>query len=95
MSYCQCGGYLGSGGVDGYAGRWCRCANPKLLDAPAMTSNSFTLIVPTYQDYYEPSEEQKELEDLRLRIKEIADNMEGVPKEFEETFKKKFKDILA
>lgn len=72
MSYCVCGGYLGSGGIDSYAGRWCKCANPKLLDSISMTSNSFTFI-PTYQDYYESSQEQKELEFAYQRIKQLED----------------------
>ena len=40
MSYCKCGGYLGSGGVDGYAGRWCKCSNPVLTTTGTSTSTT-------------------------------------------------------
>ena len=43
MSYCKCGGYLGSGGVDGYSGRWCRCVNPVANTPVAFSSNKISL----------------------------------------------------
>ncbi len=39
MSYCKCGGYLGSGGVDGYAGRWCKCATPVQNNSEVMSKD--------------------------------------------------------
>jgi len=49
MSYCKCGGYLGSGGIDGYAGRWCQCANPTKQYIPTITSTEITLPRGTYE----------------------------------------------
>lgn len=46
----------------------------------------------TYDDYYEPSKEQIELEELKQRIKNLQ---QEIPPEFEETFRKRFRDILA
>lgn len=69
MSYCVCGGYLGSGGVDSYSGRWCRCANPKIAPMSITTSE---FILPTYKDYYEPSEEQKRIDDLETLLRDIT-----------------------
>jgi hypothetical protein len=46
----------------------------------------------TYQDYYEPTEDQIELDRLRKLIIEYS---QEVPPEFEATFRKRFKDILA
>ena len=43
MSYCICGGYLGSGGADGYAGRWCSCANPQLSTVQTVTTSEIKL----------------------------------------------------
>lgn len=69
MSYCICGGYLGSGGVDSYSGRWCRCINPKLAPL-GMTTSEF--IIPTYQDYYEPSEHETRIEKIETLLQEIS-----------------------
>lgn len=46
----------------------------------------------TYKDYQELTEEQTELDKLKQRI---IDLQQEIPPEFEETFKKRFKDILA
>ncbi len=46
----------------------------------------------TYDDYRELTDTEKELDNLKQRIVELQ---EEVPPEFEETFRKKFKDILA
>lgn len=37
MSYCECGGWLGSGGIDGYSGRYCRCASPRMATSLVST----------------------------------------------------------
>lgn len=39
MSFCICGGYLGSGGVHSYSGRWCRCERPVLSDQTTISSS--------------------------------------------------------
>ena len=41
--FCKCGGYLGSGGIDSYSGRYCRCANPIADNTVGYTSSKFTL----------------------------------------------------
>lgn len=52
MSYCICGGYLGSGGVDGIAGvRWCRCAQPKMVDMKPLTFIQGLAPTPIFIDY--------------------------------------------
>ena len=42
-NYCKCGGYLGSGGIDGYAGRWCQCVNPEVDNRPVVTTTEIHL----------------------------------------------------
>ena len=60
--YCKCGGYLGSGGVDGYAGRWCNCANPVLADLTTIVSgDTITLydgFVPSVAEVLKAENEQ-------------------------------------
>jgi hypothetical protein len=51
--------------------------------------------MPTYKDYYEPSYEQKELDELKQNLIEFYSEIKDTNPEFEETFKKRFKDILA
>lgn len=72
MSYCVCGGYLGSGGADGIAGvRWCRCAQPKMVDLKPITFIQDLTPTPIHIDC-EPSEDQKRVEQLETLLQEIT-----------------------
>ncbi|GAG27449.1 unnamed protein product [marine sediment metagenome] len=70
MSYCKCGGYLGSGGVDGYAGRWCQCANPVMDDTQTVSSGQVTLTC-TCSGCKELEAENKALREEVERLEEI------------------------
>jgi len=37
-NHCECGGFLGTGSVDGYGGRWCKCVNPKPTNNATITT---------------------------------------------------------
>lgn len=71
MSYCVCGGYLGSGGVDSYSGRWCRCATTKQVNNLSITTTSVSLqplcvkVDPT----------QTEIDELKEQIKTLVSYM--------------------
>ena len=67
MNHCQCGGYLGSGGVDGYAGRWCRCLNPTMSNGLTFTSSQ-VVIVKDVRD-----QEIDELKSENKRLREVLE----------------------
>lgn len=50
--------------------------------------------LPTYKDYYEPSQEQLALQELEQSLKDFYKELKSESPEFAKTFKKKFKDIL-
>jgi hypothetical protein len=62
MSYCQCGGFLGSGGWDGYSGRWCRCASPKQVLGHSYATGALIT------GHYISTEELQSIELLRTRL---------------------------
>lgn len=51
--------------------------------------------MPTYTDYHEPTEAEIQLEEVKNNLKEFYEDMQQPDAEFEKTFKKRFKDILA
>lgn len=89
MSFCICGGYLGTGGVDAYSGRWCRCTNPIVAVVPLQTSTNLTiqnqvneglhLTLDKLKEGFKPKEEVKEARKLYGSIP--LDEFEEVIKE--------------
>ncbi len=65
-NYCQCGGYLGSGGVDSYSGRWCRCANPKMATGYSFSSSK--IVMGEYVSI-------EEIENNKNRIKQLEQEL--------------------
>lgn len=80
-SYCRCGGYIGNGGVEGFAGKWCKCINPIRSNIGIFVSDEIKL-------------DSKHI-DLKQRILQFRDEIVESNPEFEATFKKYFWDILA
>lgn len=75
MSYCICGGYLGSGGVDGITGvRWCRCAQPKMVTTQLITMVQGLAPTPIHIDC-EPSEEYNRIRELEALLREIRNEL--------------------
>jgi hypothetical protein len=79
MSYCRCGGYLGSGGVDSYAGRWCNCDNPLVDQVGTIASSGYVVLkkhIPgdplvTINPYTEKTESVT-MEEILPILKEVA-----------------------
>ncbi len=96
MSYCQCGGYLGSGGVDGYSGRWCSCASPIATNVVGTAGN--VIYVPKGNLNVFPIEEvASKFEDILLLLKEMdsaLDNYNGNPIWKNGVYHKRIKQIL-
>jgi hypothetical protein len=51
--------------------------------------------LPTYDDYHEPTETELQLDRIKTELNKLVDETEYPNPEFEETFKKRIKDILA
>ena len=64
MSYCNYGGHLGSGGVDMYAGSWCRCSNPILAYEPIANT---TITIDETASYEKSYVENLKAENVRLK----------------------------
>lgn len=58
MSFCKCGGYLGSGGSDMYGGRWCKCQTPEVQDSCDIVGTTFVVASPKPESDFPGIKEQ-------------------------------------